>query len=360
MPVDYLMLLHLLNLPLILSNLCARLRLTRKAVGSLPLIPTIYMTTKTPWVILLILWMIGSAWWHVCKIKQLCADNYQPATIQSAEPGVFTTPPGADAFTIADGNRFRLELPGHFSFAKSGANANMNSLGGSLESMIQYLKTNPGRTLEIIGYFSPTEINTTTFPNLGLARAEGIRQYLIQQGISASSLTTKGVERNLPFTAKGDSLYGGLDFAFAGADVTPPTSRTLTVLDKSMSEKELAETQKYTSVFEPIDLYFQLGEANYIRTGETKKFFDEAAKFLAAHKDKKLLLTGHTDSTGPEATNMRLSLDRANDVKSKLRKEGIGSDQIEVKAKGETDPKADNSTLSGRKANRRVTVVVVQ
>ncbi|MFD2934432.1 OmpA family protein [Spirosoma flavum] len=311
------------------------------------------LTNKTPWVILLILWMIGSTWWHVCNIKQLCVDDTQPVTV-SAEPALPATPPGADGITIADGNLFRLDLPGNFSFAKSGANANINSLGGSLESMVTYLKGSPGRTVEIIGYYSSAETNTTTFPNLGLARAEGIKQYLVQQGIPAASLTTKGVERNLSFTAKGDSLYGGLDFAFSGLATTPAP----VTLVEPTTEKELAEKQKFTSVFEPIDLYFPLGEANYIKTDETKKFFDEAATFLAANKDKKLLLTGYTDNSGPDAVNMRLSFDRANDVKAKLRKSGIDLDQIDVKAKGETEPKADNSTLSGRKANRRVTVVV--
>ncbi len=315
------------------------------------------LTNKTPWVILLLLWMGGSTWWHVCKIKQLCANDSPAATI-SAEPELPATPPGADGFTIADGNRFRLDLPGNFSFAKSGANANMNTLGGSLESMVTYLKANPGRTLEIIGYYSSAETNTTTFPNLGLARAEGIKQYLVQQGIPATSLTTKGVARDLSFTAKGDSLYGGLDFAFAGTAATTP-SATVTMTEPT-TEKELAEKEKFTSVFKPIDLYFPLGEANYIKTGETKKFFDEAVKYLTTHKDKKLLLTGHTDNSGPDAINMRLSSDRANDVKSKLRKSGIAPEQIEVKAKGETEPKADNRTPSGRKANRRVTVVVVE
>lgn len=315
------------------------------------------LTNKTPWVILLLLWMGGSTWWHVCKIKQLCA-NDSPAATVATEPELPATPPGADGFTIADGNRFRLDLPGNFSFAKSGANANMNSLGGSLESMVTYLKANPNRTLEIIGYYSSAETNSTTFPNLGLARAEGIKQYLVQQGIPATSLTTKGVARNLSFTAKGDSLVGGLDFAFAGSvTATPPATITMT---EPTTEKELAEKEKFISVFKPIDLYFPLGEANYIKTAETKKFFDEAVKYLTDHKDKKLMLTGHTDNSGPDATNMRLSLDRANDVKSKLRKSGIAPEQIDVKAKGETEPKADNKTPSGRKANRRVTVVVVE
>jgi OOP family OmpA-OmpF porin len=320
------------------------------------------LTNKTPWIILLVLWMIGSTWWHVCKIKQLCADDAPPAAV-STETETLPARMNPDGLTIADGNRFRLQLPGDFSFARSGANANMNTLGGSLESMITYLKANPGRTLEVSGYYSPTETNTTTFPNLGLARAEGVKQYLVQQGIPAASITTKGVERELAFaTTKGDSLYGGIDFGFAGADAltATPTPPAPVTISEPTTEKELAEKEKFTSVFKPIDLYFPLGEANYIRTSETKKFFDEAVKFLREHKDKKLLLTGHTDNSGSDATNMRLSLDRANDVKTKLRRSGIDGSQIEVKAKGETEPKADNSTMSGRKANRRVTVVVVQ
>ncbi|GAB3990512.1 hypothetical protein GCM10028807_17840 [Spirosoma daeguense] len=331
------------------------------------------MTNKTPWIILLILWMLGSTWWHVCKIKQLCINDAQPSVTTSAvtsEP-VETTPPGADGYTIADGNLFRLDFPGQFSFAKSGANANMNTLGGSLNKLTEYLKANPGRTVEVIGYYSAEEKNTTSFANLGLARAEGMKQYLIQQGISAASITTKGVERNLPFTAKGDSLYGGLDFAFAGvveAAPTAPVAETtaasttqpaVVTLTGATTEKELAEGQKFKSVFEPIDLYFPLSEANYIKTSETVKFFEEAIKYLSEHKDKKLQLTGHTDNSGPDDVNMRLSRDRANDVKARLRKAGIPSSQIEVKAKGETEPKADNSTMSGRKANRRVTVVVL-
>ncbi|WP_338875833.1 OmpA family protein [Spirosoma sp. SC4-14] len=323
---------------------------------------------KTPWIVLLVLWMIGSTWWHVCKIKHLCADDALPASETAVtEPTVDTTPPGADGYTIADGNRFRLELPGNFSFAKSGANANLNTLGGSLEPLITYLKANPGRKVEIIGYYSPSETNTATFTNLGLARAEGIKQYLVQQGIPAASLTTIGTERNLSFTAKGDSLLGGLTFAFSGAElsttgtesasVTAPAPITLT---EPTTEADLAASEKFKSVFEPIDLYFSLGEANYIKTSDTEKFFTEATKYLSEHKDKKLQLTGHTDSSGPDEVNMRLSLDRANDVKAKLRKSGIPSSQIIVEAKGETQPKADNSTISGRKANRRVTVVVIQ
>ena len=327
--------------------------------------------SKTPWIILLAVWMIGATWWHVCKIKQLCANDTQPV----AEPATHETRLPATSpsrLTITDGERFRLALPGNFSFARSGANANMTTLMGSIDSLTTYLKANRERTLTITGYYTTDETNSTSFANLGLARAEGVKQYLVQQGIPAASLTTKGEVRSgkstdaddgLTFTPRGDSLYGGIGFAFGGASpATPlPTADTATVPVTGpipATEAELAAAEKYTSVFEPINLYFPLGKADFIKTPETTKFFDEAARYLATHPDKKLLLTGHTDNSGPDAVNLRLSRDRADEVKVRLRKSGISQGQIVVEAKGETAPKVPNDTREGRKANRRVTVVV--
>ena len=328
------------------------------------------LSSKTPWIILLVAWMMGATWWHVCRIKQLCGDAVSQT---SSSAGVVRM----SSLLITDGDQFRLALPGNFSFARSGANANLNTLMGPLDSLIAYLKardqSRPVRTLVITGYYAATETNSTSFANLGLARAEGIKQYLVQQGIPAASLTTKGevhsgkltdegAAGSLTFTPKGDSLYGGLGFAFDGAARTPTASGP--VVDSAATtplpatEEGLAAAEKYTSVFEPINLYFPLGEANYIETPETAKFFDEATKYLATHTDKKLLLTGHTDNSGPDAVNRRLSRDRANDVKVKLRKSGISQRQLVVEAKGETAPKVPNDTREGRRANRRVTVVV--
>lgn len=320
---------------------------------------------KTLWIFLLAAWMAGSTWWHFCKIKQLCADD-GPITGLGTAPAVVRQP-----LTIADGDRFRLELPGNFSFAKSGANANLNALHGSMASLVAYQKANPGRALEITGYYAEAEANTSSFANLGLARAEGIKQYLIQQGIPAKSLTTKGVlQESLAFTPEGDSLYGGVGFAFSGENAPAPAGETtetelttttppeLVTVAAGVTEDELAAAEKFSSVFEPIDLYFPLGEASYIKTPETKKFFDEAAKYLTTHKDKKLLMTGHTDNSGPEAVNRRLSRDRAKQVKGKLLQWKIDEEQLVVDSKGEAEPKASNDTREGRKANRRVTVVV--
>lgn len=204
-------------------------------------------TNRLPWVILLLVWMAGATWWHVCTIKQLCGSD---------------TP--------------------------------------------------------------------------------------VSESPSAAA-----PEATLPNTAVADSGTTAKPTA-----ATPVTKTTAAGPTAPVTEASLAAKETYTSVFEPINLYFPPGEAYYIKTGETNKFFAEATIYLAAHKDKKLVLTGYTDDLGRDAINLQLSRDRANSVKVRLRQSGMATEQIRVVAKGEADPKADNKTAEGRRANRRVTVVV--
>lgn len=307
---------------------------------------------------LLLLWMVGSTWWHVCKIKLLCADSHPPPALTFPAPG--RVPP----LHIADSRLFDYRATGNFSFARSGAVANRGGTGALPDSLADYLKAHPGRTLVVSGYYSPLEQNESSFANLGLARAEDIKKLLLQQGVADNLLITSGIKKeDLLFSANGDSIYGGLAFTFRAAPLpttaTPVPPAALPVLDRPVTTEELARSQRFTSVFEPIDLYFPTGEATYLKTSETVRFFTEAKQYLPKNKGKKLVLTGHTNDQGPDAINLRLSRDRANAVKSRLRKLGIATDQIRVEARGETAPKASNSTPWGRRANRRVTVVVI-
>jgi outer membrane protein OmpA-like peptidoglycan-associated protein len=66
---------------------------------------------------------------------------------------------------------------------------------------------------------------------------------------------------------------------------------------------------------------------------------------------------GHTDSTGPEAYNQKLSERRAASVAAYLEQHTrITDDKIDAVGMGESDPAADNSTKEGRAANRRVII----
>ncbi len=73
------------------------------------------------------------------------------------------------------------------------------------------------------------------------------------------------------------------------------------------------------------------------------------------NKTETVFITGHTDSTGPEAYNDGLSLRRAESVISYLESIGVQANLV-AEGKGENDPVADNSTKEGRAENRRVVI----
>lgn len=70
-------------------------------------------------------------------------------------------------------------------------------------------------------------------------------------------------------------------------------------------------------------------------------------------------VAGHTDSTGSDAYNQALSERRANSVSRYLQTQGINSQRMITVGMGESMPVADNSTASGRSANRRVEITMV-
>jgi len=72
-----------------------------------------------------------------------------------------------------------------------------------------------------------------------------------------------------------------------------------------------------------------------------------------------VVATGHTDWTGSDAYNMKLSMRRAKAVKAFLVSKGIPEARIFVEGKGERNPIADNHTKEGRAKNRRVDIEVV-
>lgn len=72
-----------------------------------------------------------------------------------------------------------------------------------------------------------------------------------------------------------------------------------------------------------------------------------------------VVATGHTDWTGSDAYNMKLSMRRAKAVKAFLVSRGIPEARVFVEGKGERNPIADNHTKEGRAKNRRVDIEVV-
>lgn len=81
------------------------------------------------------------------------------------------------------------------------------------------------------------------------------------------------------------------------------------------------------------------------------------SKVLIEFNDADVAIFGHTDSTGTDAINDPLSVNRANAVADYLLSQGVAPTQIKsVIGKGSKEPVADNGTTAGRAENRRVEI----
>ena len=82
------------------------------------------------------------------------------------------------------------------------------------------------------------------------------------------------------------------------------------------------------------------------------------AQSIADYEGTRILVVGHTDSTGSDSYNESLSERRANAARTYLLRQGVASDRIEAVGRGEAEPVATNDSSEGRQENRRVEVAI--
>lgn len=105
------------------------------------------------------------------------------------------------------------------------------------------------------------------------------------------------------------------------------------------------------------DAYFDF-DKSVLKPEAVAKLTDLVSKTKAVNLEV-IIAVGHTDSVGTSAYNQKLSVARANAVKTFLVKQGIERNRVYTEGKGELNPVADNKTSQGRAKNRRVEVEVV-
>lgn len=106
------------------------------------------------------------------------------------------------------------------------------------------------------------------------------------------------------------------------------------------------------------NIQFDLDSADL--TESSKVFLDSLLEDFKVYSTLKLKLVAHTDATGTEQYNYKLSEERADTVKHYLVSQGVSAERLETQGKGKSQPIADNSTQEGRAKNRRVEFLVLQ
>jgi outer membrane protein OmpA-like peptidoglycan-associated protein len=104
-------------------------------------------------------------------------------------------------------------------------------------------------------------------------------------------------------------------------------------------------------------VYFDTAKFNI--NPKSQETLDKLAGVFTEYNDTKILVVGHTDSQGNDASNMTLSKNRAEAVTKYLTGKGLSPSRFTTRWYGEEQPKADNATAEGRAKNRRVNIAIV-
>lgn len=104
----------------------------------------------------------------------------------------------------------------------------------------------------------------------------------------------------------------------------------------------------------PNDISFDVGSAAI--KPQLRAVLDPFVTSLQGDPTAQITIVGHTDSTGSEATNNKLSVERADSVRDYITTRGVAANRITTVGRGEREPIAENTTEAGRAKNRRVEI----
>lgn len=107
-----------------------------------------------------------------------------------------------------------------------------------------------------------------------------------------------------------------------------------------------------TKGYATLHINFDTGKSRI--KADSYEVISEIAKMMKANSGLKISVEGHTDNVGDEASNMKLSKNRAKSVLMAITDEDIDESRLKSEGFGQTKPIGDNSTEAGKAMNRRV------
>lgn len=235
----------------------------------------------------------------------------------------------------------------NFNFLSSNFNVLLpvsDSIDLGISKLKEVLEKTPSK-FNITGLFSSKEKNTSIFPNLGLARANAVKNYLVEKGIPESKLEVFGKLKE-DIIVGNDTLFGSLNFEWLTYDAKVKDGKDWIAIKKAINAN-------------PLTLYFKTGQSFINLTQQQKQKIAEVVDYLNHVEGSKISIVGHTDNQpGVRNTNQYYSEERAKFAKKYFVSNGIPEDKIIASGKGESNPIADNATEAGRAKNRRTEITI--
>lgn len=205
------------------------------------------------------------------------------------------------------------------------------------DSIFNYLNNNQNKQLQLIGWYKDGEWkNNNDSLNLGIDRANHIKNILIKYGINANKISVKGARHDYNYTT--GTYKGGMELFFKEISKTKAQE-----IDNGITNKTL---------------YTKFNSRKFIPNNTMLTYTADLKNYLQEHPSKSVKITGHTDSVGDEEANEVIGRDRAINVMNHFISQGIPNTKLKAASKGELAPIADNNTNEGRAKNRRIEITI--
>ena len=215
------------------------------------------MTKTTTNLLGIIITILAGTYFFVMYCSE-CGTGTEKATpvekqvVAPAEPEATSYP-----FAFSDGE-YAYNVNDNFNFNVSSSSI-LTPLSGKVEDGISSLKSfladNAGKVINVIGYYTNDETNDSAFPNLGLARANAVKNYFVSKEIPSAQINTMG--KLMDDMISEDNVYLG-PISYGIEDKAEDADAEL----ESLYEKITAN---------PLVLYFETGQAAINLTPEQRQ-----------------------------------------------------------------------------------------
>jgi len=192
---------------------------------------------------------------------------------------------------------------------------------------------------------------------------------ILLNGCSASNTVKGGAIGAGAGAVIGGVIGNQVGSTAVGAIIGAAVGGTAGALIGNYMDKQAEELQndikdaKIERVGEGIKITFNSGLLFKTNSSElqsqAKANIEKLGAILKKYDDTNILIEGHTDSTGTDAYNQKLSEKRAQAVAAFSQSQGVASTRFTIKGYGESQPVAPNATSEGRQLNRRVEIAIM-